>query len=219
MVVGGPLFIAGGQAPKLFTSIDEALDAMAQAVEGAMKRPLVTFILLAGDGDSDAMLARILANLPAAVPFITHDTTRSALGAADPRRLTAPVSRSGSKTVASWRCPGVRMTVMSWPFPSARRWTWVLNPPRLRPRASDAGSLFLPQPRVGGLGSWCHRHHGGPSSVGQRHRLALAPLPRAGSRCPPAANGRSDWPRYATGHSARAAPARGHRCAESIKCH
>jgi hypothetical protein len=82
MVVGGPLFIAGGQAPKLFTSIYEALDVMAQAVEGAMKRPLVTFLLLAGDGDSDAMLARILANLPAAVPFITHDTTRSALGTA-----------------------------------------------------------------------------------------------------------------------------------------
>jgi hypothetical protein len=38
-------------------------------------------MLLPGDRDPDAMLAGILANLPAAVPFIAHDTMGAALGA------------------------------------------------------------------------------------------------------------------------------------------
>jgi hypothetical protein len=63
------------------------LDAIAQAVDGSIERPLVTFILLARDRDPDAMLAGILPNMPAAVPFIAHDTMGSALGAAWPTPL------------------------------------------------------------------------------------------------------------------------------------
>jgi hypothetical protein len=71
----------------LFTPIHEPLDAMAQAVDGAIERPLVTFILLARDGDPDAMLTGILPKVPAAVPFIAYDTMGSALGAAWPTPL------------------------------------------------------------------------------------------------------------------------------------
>jgi hypothetical protein len=82
MVVFRTLFIACGQAPKLLTSIDQPLNAVAQAVNGAIERPLVTFILLAWDRDPDTMLAGILAYVPAAVPFIAHDALGSALGTA-----------------------------------------------------------------------------------------------------------------------------------------
>jgi hypothetical protein len=82
MVVFRTLFIACGQAPKLLTSIDQPLNAVAQAVNGAIERPLVTFILLAWDRDPDTMLAGILAYVPAAVPFITHDALGAALGTA-----------------------------------------------------------------------------------------------------------------------------------------
>ena len=79
--------------------------------------------------------------------------------------------------------------------------------------------LSLPQPRADGLGSWCHRYNGGPSSSGHGRRLGLAPPRRAAPRSQPAASGRSGWPRYATGHNARADPAREPRCAESRECH
>src|SRR5882724_10638200 len=140
------------------------------------------------------------------------------LGRPGPRRSTAPASMSCSKTTASCRCPGVRARVISWPPPAARRWTVVLKPPRLRPKASDSGSLLLPQPQADGLGSWCHRDHGYPSSAGHGRRLGLAPPRRAAPRCQPAASDRSDWRRCATDHSVRADPATGPRCAESRAC-
>ena len=83
----GTLFIASGQAPELLTPIDEPLDTVTQAVESSIERPLATFILLAWDRDPDPMPARILSNLPAAVPFIAHDTMGSALGTAWPTPL------------------------------------------------------------------------------------------------------------------------------------
>jgi hypothetical protein len=79
MVVVRALFIACGQAPKRLTPIDEPLNAIAQAVDGAIERPLVTLILLARDRDPDPMLAGILPYVPAAVPFIAHDAMGSAL--------------------------------------------------------------------------------------------------------------------------------------------
>ena len=60
---------------------------MAQAVEGAIERSLVTFILLARDGDPDAMLTGILPNVPAAVAFVPDDAVRAALGTAWPPPL------------------------------------------------------------------------------------------------------------------------------------
>jgi hypothetical protein len=76
------LFIACGQAPKRLTPIDEPLKAIAQAVDGSIERPLVTFILLARDRDPDTMLAGILPDVPAAVPFLAYDAMGSTLGTA-----------------------------------------------------------------------------------------------------------------------------------------
>jgi hypothetical protein len=82
MVVFRALFIACGQAPKLLTPIDEPLNAIAQAVEGAIERPLVTFILLARNRDPHTMLAGILPYVSTAIAFIAHDAMGSALGTA-----------------------------------------------------------------------------------------------------------------------------------------
>ena len=82
MIVFRTFFVARGQAPKLLTPIDEPLNAIAQAVDGSIERPLVTFILLARDRNPDTMLAGILPDVPAAVPFIAHDAMGSALGPA-----------------------------------------------------------------------------------------------------------------------------------------
>jgi len=87
VVVGGTLLIAGGQAPKLLTAIHEPLDAIAQAVDSSIERPVVTLILLTWDRDPDTMLAGVLPNVPAAVSFIPHDTLGSALGTAWPTPL------------------------------------------------------------------------------------------------------------------------------------
>jgi hypothetical protein len=82
MVVFRTLFVACGQAPKLLTPIDQPLNAVAQAVDGSIERPLVTFILLARDRDPDTMLASVLPYRPATISFIAHDTMGSALGTA-----------------------------------------------------------------------------------------------------------------------------------------
>jgi hypothetical protein len=60
---------------------------MAQAVEGAIERSLVTFILLARDGDPDARLAGIAPTPPAAVAFVPNDAVRTAFGTARPPPL------------------------------------------------------------------------------------------------------------------------------------
>jgi hypothetical protein len=65
------------------------------------------------------------------------------LGRPGPRCFTAPVSTNTGKTKASCRCPGVNTRVNSWPSPSVRRCTLVLNPPWLRPKASVSGSPFF----------------------------------------------------------------------------
>src|SRR6266850_5065936 len=59
-----------------------------------------------------------------------------------PTRLTCPPALNGGKISASCRCPGVHTRVSTWPCPSARRCTLVLNPPWLRPHASAAGAFF-----------------------------------------------------------------------------
>jgi hypothetical protein len=60
---------------------------MAQAVESAIERPLVTFILRARHSDPDAMLAGIAPNPPATVALVPNDAVRAALGTAWPPPL------------------------------------------------------------------------------------------------------------------------------------
>jgi hypothetical protein len=97
------------------------------------------------------------------------------------RRRMAPFSRSCSATVMSCCCPGVSKKVTNFPIPSARTCSFVLNPPRLRPKASVSGSLFLPQQHVDGLARWLSRRSGSPSPHFRRNPPAPAHL----SRCDP----------------------------------
>src|SRR3954454_17961992 len=57
-----------------------------------------------------------------------------------PERGIAPRSRTSSKAICSWRSPPVKTAVMGRPWPSARRWILVENPPCDRPSASSGAS-------------------------------------------------------------------------------
>jgi hypothetical protein len=74
----------------LLTAIDEALNPVPQAVEGAIEGARAPFVALARDGDPDTMLTGIRPNPPTAVPFISDDTMRAALGAACSPPLHGP---------------------------------------------------------------------------------------------------------------------------------
>jgi hypothetical protein len=110
-----------------------------------------------------------------------------------PGRLTVPLVIKASKTVASWRCPAVKSRVMGLPWPSARTWTLVLNPPRPRPNASASAVVFLPQLHVGGRARWCHPQSAPPNPARSGHPLRPVIEPVSAPRCQPSAIGRSDW--------------------------
>src|SRR3954471_11100505 len=57
-----------------------------------------------------------------------------------PERGIAPRSRTSAKAICSWRSPPVKTAVMGRPWPSARRWILVENPPWDRPSASSGVS-------------------------------------------------------------------------------
>lgn len=142
------------------------------------------------------------------------------LGRPRPTRLTAPCPISGSKTVASCCCPGVKTSVISLPLPSARTCTLVLNPPWLRPRASSfAGSPFLPQQRAGGLSPRCHRHSVLPNRSGLRYQPVAALPPGYDPRSQPSPIGRSGRTPFATGRTAREGRAMGRLFVGSTECH
>jgi hypothetical protein len=84
------LLIARGEAPKLLAAIDEPLNLVALTVQGSIEWSCTAFVNLAGDGDPDPMLAGILPDLPAAVPFIPYDPARSMSGAATAEPLHRP---------------------------------------------------------------------------------------------------------------------------------
>src|SRR5215218_3160209 len=57
-----------------------------------------------------------------------------------PERGIAPRSRTSAKAICSWRSPPVKTAVIGRPWPSARRWILVENPPWDRPSASSGAS-------------------------------------------------------------------------------
>jgi hypothetical protein len=141
------------------------------------------------------------------------------LGRPGPIRLTAPLAMSWSNMLASCRWPGGRRNVMSLPPLSARTCTVVLNPPRRRPSASPAGSLFWPPPRADAPAPWCHRRSALPSRSCPPHRPGFVLPPRYAPNSRLCATARNGWPPWTRGHSAQANPARERRCAESTRGH
>ena len=139
------------------------------------------------------------------------------MGRPGPPRFTFPPAISCGKITASCRGPGVNTRVNNWPFPSARRCTLVLNPPWLRPHASAAGSLVLPQRHAGGPGQRSHRHSGPPNRSCPHDQLGLARPQTCAPRSRPCATERSDWPPCARGHTARASLSKAHPCGGSTQ--
>jgi hypothetical protein len=80
MIVLGPLFIAGGNAPKLFEPIDQPLHLIAQSVDGTIKRPCAVFTALAWEGAADPVLPQVLAIRPTAVTLIADQPARTSFG-------------------------------------------------------------------------------------------------------------------------------------------
>jgi hypothetical protein len=74
----------------LLATIDQALDAVAETIEPTIEWASATFGSLPRDGDPDAMLARILSNPPAAVPFVPNDPARAVFGTTWPTPLHGP---------------------------------------------------------------------------------------------------------------------------------
>src|SRR3954463_6161021 len=54
--------------------------------------------------------------------------------------FTGTRSRTSAKAICSWRSPPVKTAVIGRPWPSARRWILVENPPWDRPSASSGAS-------------------------------------------------------------------------------
>jgi hypothetical protein len=91
MVVLGALLIAGGDTPKLFEPIDQALHSVAQPVDGPIKGSHSVLTTLTWDREANAMLAQVLANRPTAVALIANNAAGAALGPAGPRALDRPL--------------------------------------------------------------------------------------------------------------------------------
>src|SRR3954468_4388598 len=69
-IVGGTLFVSGGDASKVLQPVDHALDDVALAVCLAVEVGLATLVGLGRDHRGDAALAQGLPDAPAAVSFV-----------------------------------------------------------------------------------------------------------------------------------------------------
>src|SRR5215211_3945676 len=62
--------VAGGEGPELLAAVDQALHAVAQAVDGFVERPAAALTAETGDGVADAPSPQPGAARPAGVPFV-----------------------------------------------------------------------------------------------------------------------------------------------------
>ena len=134
------------------------------------------------------------------------------LGRPRPGRLTAPWSSSWVATVISCCCPGVSRKVRSLPFRSVRTWSLVLNPPRLRPKASAFALLFLPQRRADGRESPCHPGNVPPNPTLVLGQRPAGERPERAPRCQLDATVGSDCRRCSTSHTVPVSHARVRPC-------
>ena len=136
-----------------------------------------------------------------------------------PGRFTAPLSISAGTCFDSASWPGVKTREIGLPPPSARVCTLVLNPPRLRPKASASGVVFLPQRHVDERELLSHPQNALPSRVPRSGHLPLAARPAPGPRCRLPANGKIGWIPCAISHIEWAGHAKVHLCGGSKGCH
>src|SRR6478672_1848310 len=141
------------------------------------------------------------------------------LGRPLPGRLTPPLESRASTTLASWLWPGVNTSAIKRPWRSVRRWTLVLKPPLLRPRASAAAFVFLPQPHVGGHAQPSHPRSGLPNRSAPVHLLHSVTDSRSDPKCLLLAIDRSGWRRLTKSHIVPACRARVRLSAAPIRYH
>jgi hypothetical protein len=136
-----------------------------------------------------------------------------------PDRLTVPLSISAGICCDSAAWPGVSTKVIGLPPPSARTCTFVLNPPRLRPKASASAVVFLPQRHVDERERSSHPQSALPSRAPLADPLPPAKQPAPGPRCLPPASGKIGWRPYPIFHTGWVGHARVHRYGGSKVCH
>ena len=135
-----------------------------------------------------------------------------------PGRLTAPPSNKAGSCWDSSACPGVNTRQIGLPLPSARKWTLVLNPPRLRPKASVAGVVFLPPLRVDAHVLSSHPQNVFPNPAHLSDHFRLAKLSTRRPIFQPDASDRNGWTRFAICRIEWAYPAKVPRCVTPIGC-
>jgi hypothetical protein len=136
-----------------------------------------------------------------------------------PLRRTSPCSSRFSATVMSCCCPGVSKNVNNLPLPSARTWIFVVNPPRLRPKASASGVLFLPLQHVDGHAQSYHLQIEPPNPTALADRLATEVRIKLAATPPSFSNVENDCTPSSISRNALASLARVIRCAISTRYH
>jgi len=117
----------------------------------------------------------------------------------------------------SW--PGVSKKVINLPVPSQRTCILVVNPPRLRPKASASALLFLLQQHVGEHELWWSRWNGLPNPHCSQRPRQSATRQTSCPRCLPCASVESGYRSLSTSHIVLAYLATVHPCAAPKSCH
>ena len=130
----------------------------------------------------------------------------------------APCSMSGSPRSISLSCPGVSRKVINLPWFSQRMWIFVLNPPRLRPKASASALLFLPRQHAGELAPLSSQCNGSPNQRCSLDQAGSASEQRYAPTFPTCSNAESGCTRSSTFHIFQASLAMALQCARPITC-
>ncbi len=184
-------------------------------VKGALR----ALVALGRDRDADPMPPQVAPDLGAAVALVTDQ----ALGA--PRSPTPAWTLDGAGLHERDEAPLFVALArrqqqdegLAAPPRSARTWSLVLKPPRLRPSARCACPLLRvgPRRRADGYGCWSHPQKAPTSRAAPPHPPAGGAPPTPSARRLPAPTGRLGRPPFPTAHSARAGRAIGCQSRES----
>ena len=109
--------------------------------------------------------------------------------------------------------------MINWPWFSQRMWIFVLNPPRLRPKASAAALLFLPQQHVGEPAPLWSRCNGFPNRRCSLDQAGSATERISAPKFKTCANVESGCRLLSTSHIYQAGHAMALQCARPITCH
>ena len=119
----------------------------------------------------------------------------------------------------SLSCPGVSRKVINLPWFSQRMWIFVLNPPRLRPKASASALLFLPRQHVDGPAPSSSQCNGFPNRRCFLDQAGSATERISAPKFQTCANVESGCKWSSTFHISQAGHAMALQCARPTTCH